>query len=69
MEREHRTYAQAVEDIARDYVRMVALNEELDEVLRDAVSHPTFDELCDRRGQHERAAAARRLWRERGVSA
>lgn len=61
-------YAQAIEDLARHYVRMIRLNEEIERSVADTIRRGPFDAAADRRGQHERAAAARRLYRERGLS-
>lgn len=66
--REHADYTQAMEDLARHYVRMVHLDEELERTISTTVARGPFDAAADRRGQHQRAAAARRLLRERGVA-
>lgn len=67
MEREERSYAQAIEDLAAHYVRMVALNEEIERNLASTVAGVPFAELCERRGDHARAERQRRILRERGI--
>jgi len=67
MDREGRTYAQAIEDLAAHYVRMVALNEEIERNLASTVAGVPFAELCERRGDPARAERQRRILRERGI--
>jgi len=67
MEREERSYARAIEDLAAHYVRMIALNEEIERNLASTVAGVPFAELCERRGDHARAERQRRILRERGI--
>lgn len=67
MAREHADYTQAIEDIAARYVRMVALDEEIERTLAETIRRGPFAAACDRRGDVARAARQRVVLRERGI--
>lgn len=68
MARERVDYAAAIEDIAACYVRMVALDEEIERSLAETIRRGRYADAADARGQHERAERQRQILRMRGVA-
>jgi len=67
MANEHRTYEQAIVDLAAHYVRMVHLNEDVERSLASTLATGPFDRLADLRGQPDRAERQRQILRDRGI--
>lgn len=67
MAREHADYTQAIEDIAARYVRLIALDEEIERSLASTLRRGRYADVADARGEHARADRQRRTLAERGV--